>query len=195
MKLYLSATSPYSRLCVIAAHLKGLHHLELQFVLPWENPEALLAVNPYSQIPALQLDDGTVMTETLIIMNHLDNKVLVQPDPKIGFGLATINQVVKAYTLELHRDKNYPPHPHHARAEEALQRALPFAPKFNPESASWGDVILGSALNYVTMRLPHLNFAISDENHQNIQIFNQQEFMVKTTAEALQKFPKTIGEL
>ena len=53
MKLYLSTTSPYSRLALIAALHSGKRDLQLHYVLPWENPADLLAINPYSQIPAL----------------------------------------------------------------------------------------------------------------------------------------------
>ena len=68
MKLYLSTTSPYARLALIAALRSGKNDLQLQFVLPWEDPAALLAVNPFSQIPALHCDDGHLITESLIIM-------------------------------------------------------------------------------------------------------------------------------
>ena len=76
MKLYLSTTSPYSRLALIAAMRSGHTNLQLHYVLPWENPADLLAVNPHSQIPALHCDDGNILTETLIIMHYLDDRVL-----------------------------------------------------------------------------------------------------------------------
>jgi len=76
MKLYLSTTSPYSRLALIAALHSGKRDLQLHYVLPWENPAELIAINPYSQIPALLCDDGNILSETLIIMNYLDDRVL-----------------------------------------------------------------------------------------------------------------------
>ena len=76
MKLYLSTTSPYSRLALIAALHSGKRDLQLHYVLPWENPAELIAINPYSQIPALLCDDGNILSETLIIMNYLDARRL-----------------------------------------------------------------------------------------------------------------------
>ena len=46
MKLYLSTTSPYSRLALIAALHSGKRDLQLHYVLPWENPAELIAINP-----------------------------------------------------------------------------------------------------------------------------------------------------
>ena len=43
MKLYLSTTSPYSRLALIAALHSGKRDLQLHYVLPWENPADLIA--------------------------------------------------------------------------------------------------------------------------------------------------------
>ena len=79
MKLYLSTTSPYSRLALIAALHSGKRDLQLHYVLPWENPAELIAINPYSQIPALLCDDGNILSETLIIMNYLDVPAPVPP--------------------------------------------------------------------------------------------------------------------
>ena len=101
MKLYASTTSPFSRLCIIVGYLSK-KDLALQFVMPWENPAELLAVNPYSQIPALVCDNGQVLTETLIIADYLNKDILAAGDPKISFAITTLSQVVKTFTLQLH---------------------------------------------------------------------------------------------
>lgn len=71
MQLYLSTTSPYARLCVIAALRAGKNNIKLRFVLPWQNPAELLAVNPYSQIPALIDKGGNTITETALSLIHI----------------------------------------------------------------------------------------------------------------------------
>ena len=194
MKLYLSTTSPFSRLCLITA-LRSGRDLDLQFVLPWENPAELLAVNPYSQIPALVLDNGDVLTETLIIMDHLNKAVLAENNPKLSFGLATLQQVVKTFTLQLHGDGEHP-HPHIQRANEALARAFKLAPLLEADGDHWGDIVLGNALHYARWRGPgifeqNLNLA----NRQALERFVQRDFMVKTTPEALAAKPARVSEL
>mgnify|MGYP002874765686 CR=1 FL=1 len=57
MKLYVSPTSPYGRICLARALLLGRNDLSLQMVDPWQNPPELEAINPLSQIPVLVLDD------------------------------------------------------------------------------------------------------------------------------------------
>jgi len=126
MKLYLSTTSPYSRLALIAALHSGKRDLQLHYVLPWENPAELIAINPYSQIPALLCDDGNILSETLIIMNYLDDRVLRGgcTCARAAYGIATINQAVRAFALNMHQPAHSIPHPHIARSREALARAL-----------------------------------------------------------------------
>ena len=99
MKLYLSTTSPYSRLALIAALHSGKRDLQLHYVLPWENPAELIAINPYSQIPALLCDDGNILSETLIIMNYLDDRVLRGgcSCARSAYGIATSNHAVRAF--------------------------------------------------------------------------------------------------
>lgn len=68
--LYISTTSPYTRILLSIAYLKGIE-LELRFVVPWENPSELTAANPFSQVPALVWDNGDVVTETPLIIQAL----------------------------------------------------------------------------------------------------------------------------
>lgn len=198
MKLYLSTTSPYSRLALIAALRSDKRELQLHFVLPWENPQDLIAVNPYSQIPALLCDDGNVIGETLIIMHYLDDRVLRggATCARAAYGMATINQAVRAFSLNMHQPANSIPHPHIARSHAALARALPRAPQFDPASGDWGHIILGSGLNYVRMRLPDLYAAyVSRDNQSAVTAFLERDFMQKTETAQLERCPACVGEL
>lgn len=73
MKLYVTPTSPYGRLAMIARLEKGLAD---RIVLVWtrtripDNPE--YAFNPSGRIPFLQLDDGTGFEDTDVIVDYLD---------------------------------------------------------------------------------------------------------------------------
>ena len=198
MKLYLSTTSPYSRLALIAALHSGKRDLQLHYVLPWENPAELIAINPYSQIPALLCDDGNIISETLIIMHYLDDRVLRggATCARAAYGMATINQAVRAFSLNMHQPANSIPHPHIARSRAALARALPHAPQLDPESNDWGHIILGNGLNYVRMRLPDIYAAhVSRDNQTAVSAFLARDFMQKTETSQLEKRPARVADL
>lgn len=195
MKLYASTTSPFSRLCIIVGYLSK-KNLALQFVMPWENPAELLAVNPYSQIPALVCDNGQVLTETIIIADHLNKDILAGGDPKISFAIATLSQVVKTFTLQLHAASGQAPHPHVQRANEAIGRALKLAPELDAASEGWGDIFLAIALSYASLRVPAIfEECASASNRAALAKYQEKEFMAKTTAEALASKPANVLDL
>jgi len=73
MKLYASAASPYARKVRIALIELGLsNRVEVVATVPLEDP-GYRAINPLSKIPALELDDGTVIYDSLVILDWLDN--------------------------------------------------------------------------------------------------------------------------
>ena len=198
MKLYLSTPSPSSRLALIAALHSGKRDLQLHYVLPWENPAELIAINPYSQIPALLCDDGNILSETLIIMHYLDDRVLRGGGTcaRAAYGIATINQAVRAFALNMHQPAHSIPHPHIARSREALARALPHAPQLDPASDDWGHIILGNGLNYVRMRLPDIYAAhVSRDNQTAVSAFLARDFMQKTETSQLEKRPARVADL
>ena len=71
MKLYLNGTSPFARLVWATALELDLRAIELEWVDPWSEQPALLTVNPLSRVPALQDDNGTSLTGTMLILQHL----------------------------------------------------------------------------------------------------------------------------
>lgn len=71
MKLYLNDTSPFSRVVAATALLSGCKSLSFVWVDPWSSPDNLKMVNPFCLIPALELNDGTVITESLCICQYL----------------------------------------------------------------------------------------------------------------------------
>ncbi|TAK47569.1 MAG: glutathione S-transferase family protein [Xanthobacteraceae bacterium] len=76
MKLIWSPTSPFARKVRVAAYELGLHErltLEALNVQPGKlNPEYATSVNPLRKIPALILDDGEAIVDSLIICDYLD---------------------------------------------------------------------------------------------------------------------------
>lgn len=75
MQLHWSPKSPYVRKVMIAAHELGvLDQLELvRSVAAMLRPNpALMAVNPLSKIPALVLDDGSTLWDSVVICEYLN---------------------------------------------------------------------------------------------------------------------------
>ena len=72
MQLYASATSPYARKVRIALIELGLSdRVTILATTPIEDP-AYRRINPLGKIPALQLDDGSVIYDSLVIVDWLD---------------------------------------------------------------------------------------------------------------------------
>jgi glutathione S-transferase len=70
MKLYANAASPFARKALIIAHELGLK-LEVIKTIPAGNEE-FRRVNPLGKIPALVLDDGSVLIDSPVICEYLN---------------------------------------------------------------------------------------------------------------------------
>ncbi|NNG05068.1 MAG: glutathione S-transferase [Inquilinus sp.] len=74
MKLRFSPTSPYVRKVRALAIETGLaDRLELAATDPWQADTDLPASNPLGKVPALELDDGTVLFDSPVICEYLDS--------------------------------------------------------------------------------------------------------------------------
>lgn len=74
MKVYGSTSSPYVRKVRVAAAELGLNvQLEVMGSLPHEPNSDLAAKNPGIKVPALELDDGTYIYDSRIIMRYLND--------------------------------------------------------------------------------------------------------------------------
>ena len=73
MKLFYVPASPYARIVRVALIELGLDaRVDQQEVTLRDPASTLLPYNPVGRVPTLQLDNGVVLTESLIILNHLD---------------------------------------------------------------------------------------------------------------------------
>jgi glutathione S-transferase len=72
MKLYNLDLSPFAARCRIQIHAKGLE-------IPSEEPPGGLSsdeykkINPTGKVPELELDDGTVLSESAVICEYLED--------------------------------------------------------------------------------------------------------------------------
>src|SRR3989339_1968377 len=70
MKLYTTLTSPYGRKCRIVALVAGVADRVAVTQVDYK-AEPYGAVNPLKKVPALELDDGTVLIDSPVISAYL----------------------------------------------------------------------------------------------------------------------------
>ena len=74
LKLRYSPTSPYVRKVMMVAMEKGIaDRLQLETTNPWNSEPDFTRENPLSKVPALTIDDGTVLFDSPVICEYLDN--------------------------------------------------------------------------------------------------------------------------
>ena len=174
MKLYVSPTSPYGRICLARALLLGRNDLSLQMVDPWQNPPELEAINPLSQIPVLVLDDEkTAVPGTLPICLYLGGAMPPAAE------LSAISQT-------------------HALLEMLIQivKLVRFKAPDTADQA-WPDVMLAVVLLTVKLRRPEeFEAAARPDTKAAVEAFAATSLAKKTAPEALATTKATIvGEL
>lgn len=74
MRLRFSPASPYVRKVMVLAHEAGfVDALELVTTDVWGDDGSYRAVNPLGKVPALELDDGTVLFDSPVICEYLND--------------------------------------------------------------------------------------------------------------------------
>ena len=71
MQLLANTTSPFVRIARVALREKGID-LDPTLVDPWADDARLRAANAATRVPTLVLDDGTPLTEALLIVQWLE---------------------------------------------------------------------------------------------------------------------------
>jgi glutathione S-transferase len=71
MRLLANTTSPFVRIARVALIEKG-HDPEVVLVDPWADDPQLRAANAATRVPTLVLDDGTPLTEAMLIVHWLE---------------------------------------------------------------------------------------------------------------------------
>lgn len=173
MKLYISLTSPFARKVRLTVLELGLDNVTPVVVNPWTDTE-LRNLNPLSQVPTLLLDDDTVLYDSVVICDYLNELTGGDIVPHGGAerrqtlrrqaladGLATAT--VRCF-LELKR----PEHERHPdvidRQQQAIDAALnafedeplplPAALPGTEDVPLIGELALASALGYLDLRIP-----------------------------------------
>ena len=197
MKLYTSTTSPYARMVMLAALARGMDELQLAYVDPWTTPAELTAINPLSQVPTLIADNGTIITNSPLILDYLFDHPFrgAQQAALAGYGYELLDQVVKAYSLARFQPENTPAHPHIARARDAVARGLAHCPPLNPARNEVATHVLGMALSYAELRHPALYPHLDADNRRAFAAYQQRPDVRAVRPEALEKRPASIAAL
>jgi glutathione S-transferase len=162
LKLYSNPHSPFSRKVRVVAHAHGVP-LEVIDVLPLKD-EGLRRVNPLARIPALVLDDGTVILDSKVIAEFLDQDGAFHPAgparwralslQALGDGIA---EAAVAHSI-LGRDQP-PPAASRDRHWGAVTRGLDALEQGDlSNKPAIGEIAVACALNYLEFRNPELDW-------------------------------------
>lgn len=171
MKLFGSPTSPYVRKARVLIEEKNL---PVEFVIedPWIDGSPIIAKNPLSKIPVLEIAPNDYIFESVLVvhfLDHVDGRSFTPRDP-VGYweaqrwqslGNGIIDAVI-ARVLETRRPADKQWTDKLTREEGRVQRAIALA-EDNLKGGeflvgnrfSLADLILGVALQYVDFRYAH----------------------------------------
>ena len=170
MKLFLNKTSPYARMTRIVVLEKGLEkRVALYWCDPWNDDEQLLAENPVGRIPVLITDQGTALSESLLIAGYLNEQ---QPTPslvpedrkeqvlhRVGLGQGLMDASFTTVISRKHLDAQANGSVLSQRRSRAIDRTLEQLDRcINRYSSdidiTLGDISVAVALEYLAFRLP-----------------------------------------
>lgn len=171
MKLYGSPTSPYVRKARVLISEKKM---PVEFVMedPWPEDSKISTRNPLGKVPALEIEPGNYLFESVLVvhyLDHVDGKTLTPKDAAgywqtqwwqaLGNGIL---DAAVARVLEGRRpaDKQMPEKV--AREEARIHRAIDCAEaRFKSgdylvaNRFTLADVVMGVAMQYVDFRYAH----------------------------------------
>jgi glutathione S-transferase len=175
MKLHWSPRSPFVRKVMVCAHELGIaERIEKSYTLVSlrkPNPD-MLRVNPLGRIPALVLDDGSVLYDSIVICEYLDATYGPKLFPAQGAARwdalrrhALADGMLETGILWLNertRPETQQSPEMHAALEHKMRSALAAADteadRLRSGSPDIGDLTLGVALGYLDFRYAHLNW-------------------------------------
>jgi len=165
MKLFFAPGSPYARIVRVAVRELALDVEEVEVTLRDPN-SSLLPYNPGGKVPTLQLDDGTILNESLLVLAYLDTqhggRKLLPMDGADGWR--TLSELGRAYAFldavtvwnrELRFGQSAPgvialEKQRADRAADALEAAVAGGAYSGPLDA--GQIVLGAALENFARR-------------------------------------------
>ncbi|MBA3998853.1 MAG: glutathione S-transferase [Candidatus Accumulibacter sp.] len=199
MKLIGSLTSPYARKARIVLAEKKIEY-DFELDSPWTPDSKVANTNPLGKIPVLVLDDDTVLFDSRVIVEYLDN---VAPNNKLMPAPNRERTEVKRWEalsdgvcdaavqifLERKRPAGQQSADWIARQEDKIARSLEFMSAQLGDNASCmgthfslADITVGCALGYLTFRFPEIAWR---ESHPNLERLYEKLMLRPTFAETV----------
>lgn len=170
MKLIYSPLSPFARTVRVVLAEKGMDEdVEGLVANPWDEPAALTAVNPISQVPTLILKDGTALYDSAVICAWLDSHgggPRLIPEGEAQWRVrrveaaadAMMENVVKLRQEAMRPEAQRSPE-HTERWRRTVRRALDAMDAEGSEGAlDLGEIALVVAVEYMDFRAPELDW-------------------------------------
>ncbi|HDZ71232.1 MAG TPA: glutathione S-transferase [Aurantimonas coralicida] len=172
MKLLKNPTSPFARIAHAALIEAGIEELEIQAVDPWADEAELLSANSAGRVPCLVLDDGTAITECLLIAAFAERQgkgagILATSDPKslavAGIGIGVCDAAVQILIGRRivsgdFADRTFDANPIAARRRrsvaDGLTRLDAMVADAPAERLDIGTLAAVTALDYIELRFP-----------------------------------------
>ncbi|WP_300528628.1 glutathione S-transferase N-terminal domain-containing protein [Maricaulis sp.] len=180
MRLLVSDTSPYARKCRVLVREFGLSDtVEEVDAHPFKDGDVLLAANPLGRVPALIMDDGRALTESLLIGTYLAAQA-GQPWTEdwdewrlqtLGSGLIDL---AVGRRVEMVRDEALYSEYWITRRERGIARALD---QLEDEAGGLGEPLgfagltIAIALDYLDFRYPEAGWRKGRENLVTLHAF------------------------
>jgi len=175
VKLYGTPISPFTRKAMVVALELDL---KLQVLPRPEDAAEFRRINPLGKIPALVLDDGSVLIDSPVICEYLNNMGGGKFFPGMSLwkensgrwkalGLqALADGIADAAVARVVESRQPAPNEaqiaHHMRAVEAGLSALERSKLADPPTI--GEIAAGCTLGYIDFRLPALDWRASRPN-------------------------------
>jgi glutathione S-transferase len=170
MKLYGNAASPFARKCRVIAHELGIKLEEIR-TLPMQEPE-FRKINPLGKIPALVLDDGSVLIDSPVICEYLNhvgggkffpgNNIFTHHTNRWkALGLAALGDGIAdaAVAWIILGRQNPVPETARERQMETVLAGLDALERVKfAKDVTIGEITVACAIGYVEFRMPDLDW-------------------------------------
>ncbi len=202
MKIYFSPASPFVRKCMVVAHELGLAE-RIEKLASAAGPVArdatVMAHNPLAQVPTFFCDDGSVLYDSRVVCEYLDDLAGGALFPRTGAArwarlteqsladgmtgaalLARYESVLRPEALRWDAWTEG----QLAKVSSGLQWLESAAPTFGPR-VDIGTIAFGCALGYMDFRFPHVDWrAQAPATARWFEAFNQRPAMQATLPRA-----------
>jgi glutathione S-transferase len=169
MELKYGPVSPYVRKVMVVAHEVGVaDRIKLTHVKTAEEPERIFPFNPLGKIPALVMDDGSVMYDSPVICEYLDaefggHRLLAAAGPSRWRAMtrAALADGLLDAGIHVRWERLRPPEQQSSDwLARQLRKILSGLDSLESEAASLGEAFdmghvgVGCALGYLPLRIP-----------------------------------------